>query len=111
MNLSRTLAATATAISVLAAIGCSSSQRAPEVAAAPMAVPAAPPEPMVAVDAMPSHPALPSERPVEVAVAPAAPAAPAIVPAEAAPVVVTQQPVMSTAPADFTERAPQADRN
>lgn len=100
MNFSRAFFATAVATSVLAAIGCSSTRTAPEVATAPMAMPAAPPEQVAVVDAMPSHPALQNERTAEV---------PVVV--NDAPVVVTPEPVTTTPPADFVERAPQADRN
>ena len=99
MNLTRMFFATAVATSVLAAIGCNTPQKAPEVATAPVTVPAAAPEPVAAADAMPSHPALQNERTAE---------APVV--NEPPPVVAAKEPVM-TPPADFTERAPRADRN
>jgi hypothetical protein len=69
-----------------------------------MAVPAAPPEPVVAADAMPSHPALQKERTAELAPAPAAMTSDA-------PVVVAKEPFVAAPISGFTERAPQADRN
>jgi len=98
MNMSRLLLATATATSVLAAIGCTSTRSAPEVATAPMTVPAAPPEQVAAADAMPSHPALQNERTAELA------------PSDA-PIVVAKEPFVAAPISGFTERAPQADRN
>lgn len=99
MNVSRIFITTASAMSVLAAIGCTSTQRAPEVAPAPMVVEAAPPQPVAVAEVMPSHPALQNERTAEVAVT------------EEAPVIVAQEPAMAMPAADFTERPPQADRN
>lgn len=94
MNIPRTLVSTAAALAFLAALGCTSTQRAPEVATAPP-VEVAPP----ATDAMPSHPALQNERTAEAAAA------------HDVPVVPAYAPVMATPIADFTERAPRADRN
>jgi len=112
MNATRIFVTTATALSVLAAIGCTSTQKAPEVATAPVVVPAPAPEP-VAVDAMPSHPALQNERTAEAAPASDAPVVVAEAPVAApAPTVVAQAPVAAPTPsADFIERAPKADRN
>ena len=110
MNVSRLFVTTATALSVLSAIGCTSTQTAPEVAAAPTVEATAPPPqvveapvppPQVATtDEMPSHPALQNEN---TAAAPATNDAP--------PAVATPEPAM-TPPADsFTERAPKTDHN
>jgi len=110
MNVVRTFVATAAAISVLAAIGCTSTQKPAEVATAPIAVPAAPApaaEPVVAADAMPSHPALQNERTAEVAPTTDAP----VVAANDTPVVAASEPAVSPPAAEFTERAPRADRN
>jgi hypothetical protein len=97
MNIPRIIVTTA-ALAVLAAVGCSSTQRTPEVAAAPP-VEAAPPAQVAALDAMPSHPALQNERTEEAART------------NDAPVVVTYEPVTSTPIAGFTERAPRVDHN
>ena len=99
MNLSRTFFATVATVSVLAAIGCSSKQPAPEVAAAPMAVPAAPPEQVAAADTMASRPAMQTERSSDVVVS------------QDAPVVVAKAPDMAAPASTFVERAPQPDRN
>ena len=99
MTILRVVLTAISAASVLAVIGCSSARTAPEVATAPMAVPVAQPEPVVAADAMPSHPALQNERTVEVAMSNEPPAGMTTEPAAAAPA------------AEFIERAPQADRN
>jgi hypothetical protein len=91
MNVSRILITAASALSVLAMIGCSSTRSAPEVVPAPMVVEAPPPAPVVVVVAepMPSPPALQND----------------------APVIVSQAPVMTMPAQEFTERPPQADRN
>jgi hypothetical protein len=99
MNVSRILVTTASALTVLATIGCSSTRSSPEVAPTPMVVRTAPPEPMVVADAMPLRPALQNERTAEV------------VAVNNAPVYVTPEPVTTAPPAEFIERAPQADRN
>jgi len=93
MNVSSIFLTATTAAVVFAAIGCTSTPPATEVATAPRVVPAAPPEQVVAADTMPSHPALQNERTTEVAI------------------VDTPQPVMAAPASDFTERAPKADRN
>ena len=102
MNVSSAFAMTATTLSLLAAVGCTSTRTAPEVATAPMAVPAAPPEQTAAADTMPSHPALQNERTAEADMRSDAPVAPPM---------VAQEPVVTSSAADFTERAPKADRN
>ena len=89
MNFPRIFVTTAAAISMVAAIGCSSTRTTPDTATAPMVMPVAPPEPIAAADTMPSHPALENS----------------------APVIVANDSTMNTAATDFTERAPQADRN
>jgi len=98
MNIPRIIVTTAAALAVLAAMGCSSTHRTPEVATAPP-VEAAPPAQATALDAMPSHPALQNERTEEAARA------------NHAPVAVTYEPVTTTPIAGFTERAPRADHN
>jgi len=98
MNTSRIFVTTATALSVLFAIGCTSPQRAPEVAAAPV-VDAAPPPQVATTDAMPSHPALQNEHTAAAAVPINAPAA------------VAYEPVVTTPAPSFTERPPRTDHN
>jgi hypothetical protein len=95
MNVSRVIATAATAMSVLAVIGCTSTQPAPEVAAAPVA----PPEQVVVAPMMPAQPMVQNEPPV------------AVVVINEPPVVVAQAQGMTTPAAEFTERAPKADRN
>lgn len=120
MNLTHILIATTTAVSLVAAVGCSSSKPAPEETAVSTTVP--PAEPVAAApeaaapDAMPSHPALAQTEPAPQATTPAeAPMTAAAPPVEApAPIVETpkQEAPMTAAPAEqMTERAPRADRN
>lgn len=133
MTVSRIFVTAAAAVSVFAAIGCSSTQGDSEVATA------APPEQVAAPEALPSHPAVQPERTAETAATNDAPATVAQEPAMTTPttealpshpavqndpiaevasandtpVTATQEPVTTTpsTPADFTERAPRADRN
>jgi hypothetical protein len=96
MKLLRTLFATATALSVLAAIGCTSQQSAPEPAQAPMAPP--PPQ-MVMADPRPTQPMV-QNPPAEVAMAP-----------DSSATVARDQTTMPASSDAFTERPAQADRN
>lgn len=100
MNVSRIFVTTASALSVLALIGCSSTRSAPEVEPAPVVVQAAPPEPVVFIEATPPQPVVvQSDRTAEVVVR------------NDAPVMVAQEPVTSMPASEFAERPPQADRN
>lgn len=113
MNLTHILIATTTAVSLVAAVGCSSNKPAPEETAVSTTVP--PAERVAAApDAMPSHPALAQTEPAPQATMPEAPVVTAAPPVEApAPIVDTPKAEpMTAAPAEqMTERAPRADRN
>ena len=97
MTVSRIFATATAALSVLAAVGCSSPPtQYPAATPAPMVVQAAPPPaPVVTAEVMPSQP-LPASTVVEYT---------------PTPVVVASNSPSYTDPAIITERAPRADRN
>jgi hypothetical protein len=133
MNVSKIFVTAAAAVSVFAAIGCTSTQRDSDVATAEPSAQVAPPE------AMPSHPAVQTERTAETAAPNDAPATVAqepamttptteampshpalqtepiadVAPTNDTPATAAEEPASTTpsATADFTERAPRADRN
>lgn len=94
MNASRFFATTAVALSALAAIGCTSTTKTQEVAAAPQVF-VVPQETVVIAEPMPTP-------------------SPSYTVAQAEPspqVTVRSEPPITMASADIIERAPQADRN